>query len=447
MANLQAFKALRYDLAKVGALDKVVAPPYDVIDPHFQNELYDLSDYNVVRLILNRTEENDGEQTRYQRAADILKKWRKEQVLVEENAPSLYVYHQTFELDGKPVTRKGFMGRIKLEPLGTGKIFPHEHTHSAAKVDRFKLMNATRCNLSPVFSLYPDSDNVIQSILDEAIAGTAPLSCVDHLNVRHEMWPISDVATISAVSSEFAPTPLFIADGHHRYETSLNILEAMEKENSLSDDHPARYTLMMCVGMSDSGLSVLPTHRLFRGIDQQKSDELVARISDYFDCGVERQGVEYGQTVWETISGADDQGTLGLYCPEDSAWVLASINQAGRKVLDQEMAGKSPELRGLGVSILHELLISKCMPEAASAAPKYVRSMEELLEGIQKGDSAGRDATGQAGSDQPFGLAAIVMPASVEDVQNICMSGERMPAKSTYFYPKMLSGLVINPLD
>ena len=447
VADLQAFKGLRYDLAKVGSLDQVVAPPYDVIDSCLQKWLYDASDYNVVRLILNRAEPNDDGNERYKRAADILRRWRKETILVEENLPSLYVYHQTFDLDGTQVTRKGFMGRIRLEKLGVGNIYPHEETHSAAKADRFKLMSATHCNLSPVFSLYPDSDNVIQTVLDTAVSGTPPLSCVDHLGVRHEMWPLKDNEAISSVVSKFGPLPLFIADGHHRYETALNILESLKSSQEVNDDHPANYTLMMCVGMSDPGLSVLPTHRLFRGIPEQGSAELLEKIKVYFDSDVEGQGIQDGRHIWETIHEVNDQGTIGLYCPKDSNWLLASLNEAGSKRLEALMPGKSEALRSLGVSILHELLIGDCFPEANKVAPKYVRSVEELIEGIEVGDQAGRDATGQAGSDRPFGLAAIVLPASVGDVRQICTAGERMPAKSTYFYPKMLSGLVINQIQ
>lgn len=447
MADLQAFKGIRYELGKVGQLDNVVAPPYDVIDPDLQDHLYKVNDFNVVRLILNRVEPSDDENARYARAGQFIKKWRQEGILVEENQPSIYVYHQTFQLNESQVTRKGFMGRVRLEPLGSGRIFPHEHTHAAAKADRLRLMTATQCNLSPIFSLYPDNDNTIQSLLDKAIDGTAALTAIDHLGVKHEMWPISDLGTISKVTALFGPMSLFIADGHHRYETSLNYLNGLTSNRDLPNDHPARYTLMMCVGMSDPGLAVLPTHRLFRGIEEQVSNSLVSRIEKYFDCKVHSKGIENAEQVWQLVEEAGEQNSIGLYCPADSTWVIATLNLEGIDRLAELVPDKSDAYRNLGVSILHELLIPEFFPDSKDLAPKYVRSTDELVEGIKTGDKSGRDATGQSGFDAPFGLAAIVLPASVEDVQEICTAGERMPAKSTYFYPKMLSGLVINPLS
>ncbi len=226
MPELHAFRGLRYDLGHVGALSDVVAPPYDVIDPDLQRALYERHPANVVRLILNRDEPGDVDpDARYARAARFLKNWLREGLLRVEPDPALYVYHQSFEFGGTPFTRRGFMGRVRLERFGEGKIYPHEETHAAAKADRLKLTRACRANLSQIFGIFPDTTNQAQAILDAAIQGATPLQATDHLGVVHRLWPVSDVKVIAEVAAVMGPKPIFVADGHHRYETACNYRE------------------------------------------------------------------------------------------------------------------------------------------------------------------------------------------------------------------------------
>ena len=226
MAEIHAFRAYRYDLGRAGALGDVIAPPYDVIDPALQDALYRRNPYNVVRLILNKETAADSENdNRYTRAAACLRDWQRDSILAQDSARCLYVYHQDFEIEGRRHTRRGFMARVRLEPFGQGRIFPHEETLAGPKADRLKLFHATGMNLSPVFGLYPDAEGAVQRQLDAAVGRALPLEATDHLGVVSRLWPVTDQQVVSAVTGLMGPRPVFIADGHHRYETALRYLE------------------------------------------------------------------------------------------------------------------------------------------------------------------------------------------------------------------------------
>lgn len=453
MAEVSAFRGVRYDLGHVGSLTGVIAPPYDVIDGPLQQRLYELHPANVVRLILNQDEPGDDEHNnRYTRAARLYRQWRRDGVLFTESDPAIYVYHQVFTEGGKTYTRRGFMCRVRLERFGEGNIYPHEETHGSAKADRLKLWSACRANLSQIFGLYPDDANEAQNLLERAIAGVTPLEATDHLGVVHRIWPVTDVATITAATAAMGGRPIYIADGHHRYETACTLrdnlaAELAQRRETLSADHPANFVLMMCVSMSDPGMMVLATHRLFRGFAPMTTGELLERLGDAFDCEPAGTGPDQARSLWEEIELEGDQGTLGLYTAKDDQWTIARLTDARK--MAQVATDHSPEWQGLGVSILHRLIIDTLLPAPSSPlpAPKYVRDIDEVVSGLTHGDEAGRDATGQAGTGGRFELAALVMPATVAHIRAISGHGERMPAKSTYFYPKLVSGLVINPLE
>lgn len=453
MADISAFRGIRFDLGHVGSLSNVTAPPYDVIDAGLQQRLYELHPANVVRLILNKDEAGDDEHNnRYTRAARLYRQWRRDGVLFTESDPAIYVYHQVFTEGGTTYTRRGFMGRVRLERFGEGSIYPHEETHGIAKADRLKLWTACRANLSQIFGLYPDEENEAQNILERAIEGVAPLEATDHLGVIHRIWPVTDVATITAVNRAMGGRPIYIADGHHRYETACNLRdnlagELAQRGETLAPDHPANFVLMMCVSMSDPGMLVLATHRLFRGLPPITSGQLRERLGNAFETEPAGSGPDRARSLWEEIELEGDQGTLGLYTAADDQWTIVRLTDDGARKMDQAAVDHSPEWQGLGVSILHRLVIDTLLDAPNLPAPKYVRDIEEVVQGIARGDDAGRDATGQAGTGGRFELAALVMPATVSHIRAISSHGERMPAKSTYFYPKLLSGLVINPLE
>ena len=434
MPKIQAFPGLRYDLGHVGSLSDVIAPPYDVIDDELRDSLYERHPSNVIRLILNRDEPGDNEESnRYSRAARLLKNWRNEGVLEREADPAIYVYHQSFEVDGQTFNRRGFMCRTRLEKFGEGSIYPHEETHASAKEDRLKLTRACHANLSQIFGLYPDPNNEAQDILEAYIVDRQPIEATDHLGVVHRIWPVTDVNVIANVTAVMDSKPVFIADGHHRYETACNYQEELAAKGQLGENDPANSVLMMCVGMSDPGMIVLPTHRLFRGVSELSSEELIAKLGENFECQVAGNGPGDAEKVWEEIETENEQGTVGLYTRKDGNWVLAHITPAGRERMKQVATDHSSDWQGLGVSILHRLIMENLLDEPNLPKPKYVHLVSELEEGLQ--------------GEEDFHLAALVMPATLDHIRAISEHSERMPAKSTYFYPKLLSGLVINPLD
>jgi uncharacterized protein (DUF1015 family) len=443
MPDIQALRALRYDLKHVGSLSNVVCPPYDVIDAKFQDELYKKHPANFIRLELNREEPGDNDQNnRYSRAARFLKNWRQEGVLTEESQPAIYVYHQVFTYAGREYTRRGFMCRCRLVRFGQGNIHPHEETMSGPKQDRLLLTRATKANLSQIFGLYPDATNDAQNLLEDRVRAATPTEATDHLGVVHRMWPMSDPAVISKLTGIMGPKPVFIADGHHRYETACNYRDelATAAGGSLPDNHPANFVLMVCIGMDDPGLIVLPTHRLFRpstGSGQSElpamdSGELAAKLGDAFTCRVAGEGADLAETVWETIESDGHQGTIGLFTEKDQRWTIVRLTDAGRRRMSEVAAEHSADWQGLGVAVLHRLLVDTLLGAKGHPKPEYVHLVEEVEQSVETGE---------------FPLAALVMPATVEHIRVISQHGERMPAKSTYFYPKLLGGLVINPLE
>ncbi|MFO0916269.1 MAG: DUF1015 domain-containing protein [Pirellulales bacterium] len=434
MPTIEPFRGLRYDLAHVGSLSDVIAPPYDVIDDQLQDELYQRHPANVIRLELNRDEPGDDPEAKYQRAARFLQNWRDEGVLRLDDQPAVYVYHQVFDYRGETFTRRGFMCRTRLERFGEGRIYPHEETHASAKADRLMLTRACRTNLSQIFGLYPDAENVAQNLLEGATAGQAPLEAVDHLGVIHRMWVVTDPQVLAAVQQVMEAKPTFIADGHHRYETACNYRDELMSQGPLDPYHPANYVLMMCVSMNDPGLLVLPTHRLFRGVDGMTAEQLRAKLGPAFDTRLAGEGPDLAQMLWAELEKEQNQGALALFTEADQRWTVARITSAGREKMAQIATDHSSDWQGLGVAILHRLVMENLLGYRQLPKPNYVHLVDEVVQGLHE-------------SPEEYSLAALVMPATVDHIRAISEHGERMPAKSTYFYPKLLSGLVFHPLQ
>ena len=444
MPEIQAFRGIRYNLGRVGSLSDVVTPPYDVIGPELQERFYEQHPNSFIRVDLNRMEPGDDDEAnnRYTRAARFYRQWRDENVLTTEADPALYVYHQEFTSAGTTYIRRGFLGRQRVTRFGEGQVFPHEETLPAAKIDRLMLTVMTKANLSPIFGLYPDPECEAQNLLEEAVAGKTPLVATDHLGVVHRLWPVTDVAVIAKIAAVMGPKPVFIADGHHRYETACNYRDQIYDSGFLSPEHPANYTLMMCVAMDDPGLIVMPTHRLFRrksatggaagDLPVMTNDELAAKLSPCFTTRPAGEGPDAAPTVWEDVQTAGDQGMIGLYTQKDGRWLIAALTDAGKARMAEVAEDHTEAWQALGVSLLHRLIIDDLLGCKDLPKPNYVHLIEEVVDGLRTGE---------------YPLAAVVMPATVHDVRVISLGGERMPAKSTYFYPKLLSGLVINPLE
>ena len=433
MAEVQAFRGFRYDLARVGNLSDVIAPPYDVIDPALQQALYDRSPFNVVRLILNKETPGDtANDNRYTRAAQALRDWTRDSVLAQDSARSLYVYQQEFEIEGERYTRKGFMARVRLEKFGAGRIYPHEETLAGPKADRLKLFHATGMNLSQIFGLYPDEEGEVQAKLDASVARSLPIQATDHLGVVSKLWQITDQHVISAVASILGPKPVFIADGHHRYETALRYLEEKQQAGEVSGpEAPANFVLMMLVSMHDPGLVILPTHRLISGLGAMTAEQLRTVLSPHFEMETVGTGPDAARLAWEQIETDGTQELLGFGTVADGVW------QTGRFVsqpLMAELAGEhSPSWQGLAVAVLQRVVLERLLPSASMKEPKcqYVHLLKEVTDAV---------------ASRHCELAVLVPPATMGHVEEIAGNLEKMPPKSTYFYPKLLSGLVFHSL-
>jgi uncharacterized protein (DUF1015 family) len=433
MADVRAFRAHRYDLGRVGALSDVIAPPYDVIDPTLQTALYARSPYNVIRLILNREEPGDTEaNNRYTRAAACLRDWLQGGVVKQDSARSLYVYHQEYEVEGRRHLRRGFLARVRLEPFGEGRIYPHEETMSGPKADRLRLFHATGMNLSPIFGLYPDEAGEVQAKLDEAVRRAPPLEATDHLGVVSRLWPVSDQHVASAVTGLMGPRPVFIADGHHRYETGLRYLEEKRQAGEVRDAEAApNFILMMLVSMSDPGLLILPTHRLVSGLPDLTADRLRDILANHFQVEVVGQGERAARDAWDLIQADGGQDVLGFGTVADDTWMTARCRTP--EVMPRLAPEHSPAWHSLAVSVLHVDVLGQFLPAATAGRPHcgYVHRVKEVLDAV-----AARSCQ----------LGVLVPPATMAHVEQIAGNLEKMPPKSTYFYPKLLSGLVFNSL-
>jgi uncharacterized protein (DUF1015 family) len=432
MADVQAFRAYRYDLGRVGALSDVIAPPYDVIDAGLQQALYDRSPYNVIHLILNKESAADTEHdNRYTRAARTLKDWQHDNILVQDSARALYVYQQDYEVEGRRHTRKGFMARVRLEKLGAGRIYAHEETLAGPKADRLKLFRATSMNLSQIFGLFPDSDGSVQGRLDAAVGRALPLEATDHLGVVSKLWPVTDQQVVSAVTGLMGPKPIFIADGHHRYETACKYLEEKQETGEVKGpDAAANFVLMMLVSMHDPGLLILPTHRLVTGVGNLKAPDLKSLLGNHFQVDVVGQGPSAAKEAWELIEADGTQQLLAFGTVADGVWQIARFQNPA--IMAKLAAEHSESWRGLAVAVLHRLVLDKLLADARhQPACAYVHSLREVTDAV-----AGKQCQ----------LAVLVPPATMDHVEKIAGNLEKMPPKSTYFYPKLLSGLVFHSL-
>jgi uncharacterized protein (DUF1015 family) len=427
MADIRAFRGFRYDLGRAGALSDLVAPPYDVVDPTLQQKLYDQSPYNAIRLELTREEPGDtATSNRYTRAAQTLSAWQNENAMQQDTLRCLYVVEQEFTVEGKTYKRRGFIARVRLEPYGAGHIFPHEETMSGPKADRLKLFQATNMNISPLFGLYPDPNNEVFARLDAHMHRHLPLEAKDHLGVVSRLWPITDEHTIGSAISSMAQKPVFIADGHHRYETGLKYLEEAKAAGQVAnEDAAANFTMMLLVSMSDPGLIILPTHRLVSGLPGLTADQLKNALAPHFKLESAASALD----AWETIQMDGSQSMLGLYTKADGIWQVARF--INPPLMAELAADHSDDWRELGVSLLHVAVLNKLLANAGAPACKYVHLLREVEDAIAEG---------------ACDLAALVPPASMAHVEHIAGNREKMPPKSTYFYPKLLTGLVFNSL-
>jgi uncharacterized protein (DUF1015 family) len=417
VAEVLPLKALHYDLEKVGSLADVVAPPYDVIDEEQRAELIGRSEHNVVELDLPQ---DPGGGDPYEHSAALLSEWTQEGVLTRDEEPQIWALEQDYDAPGgSRLTRRGFLARVRLAPYGEG-IRPHERTQPGPKEDRLKLTRATRHNLSPIFALHPG--NAWQH-LEPALGGEPWGEVTDSDNTTHRVWRIGDPTVHEAVAAELEPGELLIADGHHRYETSL----AYQQEVGPGGD--ADYVLMALVSLEDPGLTVFPTHRLIasRGGDDARQEEIGNTVREIFDAD---------QVPAAELDPADTDG-VGVFGFIESRYERCfRLRLRDMARLDEALAGHSDAYRTLDAAILEELVLKGIVgmtteDVAAKRGIGYTPHIGEVFKKLTAGDY-------QAG----FVLRA----TPVDQVRAVAAAGETMPPKSTYFFPKLLTGIAFNPL-
>jgi uncharacterized protein (DUF1015 family) len=432
MATIAPFYGIRYNANKIGDLSKVVTQPYDRIGAQLQDTYYKLHPYNIVRLIRGQELDGDGaDHNVYTRARDYCRTWLDAGYLLRDVAPAFYVYHQTFTLpDGSELTRKAFITALQLVDFSEGIVLPHERTLSGPKADRLNLMRATAFNFELVFMLYPDPGNRINALFEQAIAAHAPDADVQEVlekDVRQRMWAVTDPDVLSAVTAEMAPkTGLIIADGHHRYETALNYRNEMRQRDPQAPANAAfNYAMISMVSMDDPGLVILPTHRLIYGYTAKTSAEILEGVSAHFEV----TPMEGRRVLEAALAQATSQDRrLGFY---DGKYYLLRLKSPA--IMDEVVPERAPEWRQLDVSILHELIIERVMgiTKQQVEAKQHIDYFRDLNQALAEVD---------AGQAQ---CVFILNPTRITEVKACSGKGEKMPQKSTDFYPKMISGLAL----
>ena len=415
MALLNPFRGFRYDKEKVGDFNKVTAQPYDKTTPTMQDEYYRRSPYNVVRITLN-AEKRENAETSYPEAGATFRRWMEEKALVQDAAPAMYAYYQEHKIEGEPRIQRGFIALLDLENSGSG-IIPHERTLAAPKQDRLRLMRSIEANEDLIYMLYSDDGLTVNRIVDESISGRqAEIEVTDEYGAIHRVWAMTDAGALIKIQEAMLRQKLFIADGHHRFETSVSFMnQCREKgwEPAAVESFDKR--LVACFNSAD-GVTILPTHRLVRDLPEFDPQQFLCSIEKDFKV----EPVSSASVLWEEMSKGRGKNVFGFYPAIPQKFYLIRLKE--------EPQGP----RQLDVSVLHSLLLERFLgiDEAKLAAQShldYIRERELCIQLVDGGQ---------------YQAAFFLNPTTAEQMQRISSLGERMPQKSTDFYPKLLTGLV-----
>ena len=443
MALVAPFRGLHYNPDKVPDPTEVVTPPYDVIRPEEREAFAARHPYNMVHLILPQPQPGDDRlHNRYTRAAALFRRWQKEGVLVRDQDPAYYYWETEFQNAGQAHVRRGLAALVRLESLSGGVIRPHEQTFTAAKADRLELIKHAQANFSPIFSVYPDPDDRVVSRLRQSLPASPLMDLNDALGYRQRLYPVTEPAALKAVCQALKEVPLFIADGHHRYETALNYQKLLrERYPKASPLASFNFTLMYLSNMHDPELVILMAHRLLGGPRVKQLDEarVLGRLKEYFEIIALPAADEFGEAYEEFL-----QQTLAEAGPTESAFILLGFGRKAwslklrpgvrQKILARQM---HPALAQLDVAVLNYLIFEKVLGLDAKAQDdqetcKYTSKISEAVAAVARGEAR---------------LAFVLNPTRIEQVQDVASAGLIMPRKSTYFYPKVMTGLILNPIN
>lgn len=418
MAEVAPFRGVRYRLPE-SELGSVIAPPYDVISPEQQAALYQRHPHNIIRIELAR-EENAAGGDRYGRAAETLRDWLARGVLAQDDSPAFYAYRQTFSLNKRRVTRSGFFAAVALRPFADGVVLPHEGTLAAPKADRLALMRACQADVSPVFAMFGDATGEVREVLSRQ----SGLRWRGDGDQEHELTPITDGPSVEALRRGLADQPIFIADGHHRYETALALRDEMRARHPDAPPNAAfNYVLMLLVPVEDEGLVILPTHRVLKGADAGDWAELRPQLKTCFEIGAERMANDdvdaEGERIVARLREGDGPGRFAVYLGGGEIEYLSL--RRGTIGADERH----------DVSLLQDAIITPLVGEGGAdlGRIKYVTDQATAMRLVDEGE---------------YGLGLLLRPTTVAQVQEAARAGKRLPGKSTYFYPKVPTGLVIS---
>ena len=453
MAFILPFRGISYNPQKIKDFGEVVAPPYDVISPQEQEALYQRHPRNVVRLILNKeTPPDHPGDNRYTRAAAFYAAWQKEEILVRAPQPRFYFLQEEFRSSILPsaqsgslpekIRRQGFIGLIHLEEYGAGVVLPHEKTQTKPRADRLSLMDACQANFSQIYSLYTDEKGAMAPIYRQVFSSGQPaMDVIASEGVRRKLWVVSDPGILKRVQEIMKPKQIFIADGHHRYETALAYREGQRRKFPKSTGRePYNFTMMYFAAMEDQGVFILPTHRVVNkvaGFEPKSFLEALRAdfaVEAFGEPGSDEMNVRE-RLLHEIGSRGEKSRVLGMFLRGEKKYFLLTLKD--EDAIDRAEPGISPSLKALDVNLLHILIFQKylgigALDLAASQKVVYFKDPGEAASAVQSGE-------GQA--------AFFLNPTRVYQVRDVSLAGETMPSKSTFFYPKLLTGLVINPLN
>jgi uncharacterized protein (DUF1015 family) len=417
MTTIEPLRALHYDLQRTGGLDDVVSPPYDVIDDAQRARLAARSPYNVVEIDLP-----EGGTDRYDNAARILADWRSRGVVVQDEQPALWTLSQDYTgPDGVGRTRQGFFARVRVQEYGPGTIRPHERTHPGPKEDRLRLTRATGANLSPIFSLYSDPDRTARAALSSAADPGTEAQTTDADGTVSRLARVTDRAAIADAQAALSDTELLIADGHHRYETARVYADEIGGEGA------HRYVLMCLVALEDPGLTVFPTHRLVRGLDPAKQAALATAIRSNFTTA------ELDDSA-QLAPASSDEVRIGYIDAHSKRPFMLTLRD--QRIADEALPEHAPPYRRLDTAVLEAVILKGALGMTDHDIDEldglgYARDFAQALELIEDGS---------------YDAAFFMAPTPVQRIQEVAAAGESMPPKSTYFFPKVPTGLLFNPL-
>lgn len=412
MPKVSPFKGLLYNRERVSGND-VIAPPYDVISPEYKDVLYNKSPYNIVRIDFGKEMPGDATvNNKYTRAKTLLEEWICEGILVRDVQPAFYACEMDYTNMGQKKMLKGIFGLVKIVELGNG-VYPHEMTRSKPKADRLDLMRHCMANVSPIYAIYNSPDRVTSKVLD-SIGNDPYLTAEDDAGAVHKLFKITDPAKTDLISNELSNKALFIADGHHRYEVALEFKAEMDLKTDRTDSEPRPwdYVLMFLANMSDDGITILPTHRIVEGISGK--DDVLKKLQSDFEFKELPLDADISSVILK-----EGKHTFGLYLNTEHKWYM--LKYLGGKLKDLH-----PALKSLDVVVLHELILKR---DLGITNVTYEMNASEAMRKVHNGD---------------YDAVFFLNSTSVDDIEQVASANLRMPPKSTYFYPKLLTGMVIN---